>query len=197
MSGAEEMSDLESSFSRIAIALFEAGSVAATLQRIVDLAQDTISGCDGAGIMVIKRGQATTLAVSQSLVERFDQIQIEAGEGPCLDAAESGTTFYATDLLSDERWPTFAARAIEAGLRSVFALSLTTRHLSALNLYALMPDAFGPTDRAQGVLFATLARLALDSAEERADAGDKLDNLGAALRSRELIGQALGILMER
>lgn len=197
MSDEERISELKSAFSLVAAALFEAGSVADTLHRIVNLAQDTIDGCDGAGIMVIERGQATTRASSQPLVERFDRIQIDAGEGPCLEAAESGTMFYAADLIGDERWPTFAREAAEAGLRSVLALSLTTRHLSALNLYALLPDAFESTDRAQADLFATLARLALESAEGRADASDRLDNLGEALRSRELIGQAQGILMER
>ena len=194
---ADTVRDVEGHFSAVAVALFEAGSVAATLQRIVDLAEGAVDNCDGAGIIVVTDGQASTRAASGPMVERIDRIQVEAGEGPCLDAALSGNAFYAVDLLEDDRWPAFGPQAVEAGVRSVLALALATRHLSALNLYARLPDAFGPTDRAQGVLFATLARLALDLAEDRAAEHDKLENLTDALRSRELIGQAQGILMER
>jgi len=60
-----------------------------------------------------------------------------------------------------------------------------------------MPAAFGATDRAKGLIFATLAGIALDTAEQRADDEKRYDNLHQALRTRELIGQAQGILMER
>ena len=79
----------------------------------------------------------------------------------------------------------------------MLAYSLSANRLSALNLYAKLPHAFGATDRAQGQLFATLARLALDSAEERAADDKRAGNLTEALRTSELIGQAQGILMER
>jgi hypothetical protein len=87
--------------------------------------------------------------------------------------------------------------AAESGIRCVLALSLSAERLSALNLFATLPAAFGATDRAKGQLFATLARLALDSAEERAAGEERSLNLQTALHSRELIGQAQGILMER
>ena len=127
----------------------------------------------------------------------IDQLQIESGEGPCLDAATQRTTFYADDLIDDPRWPTFGPPAVATGVRSVLAYSLSTARPSALNMYARLPAAFGATDRAQGQLFATLARLAIDSAEQRASDKSKAGNLADALRTRELIGQAQGILMER
>lgn len=121
-------------------------------------------------------------------------MQIVSDEGPCLDACREGGTFYAQDLLDDDRWPTFAAAAVDAGVRSVLAFSLSPDLPSALNLYAALPAAFGSLDRAQGQLFATLARLALETAEERAS-GKR--NLLEGLRTRDVIGQAQGILMER
>jgi GAF domain-containing protein len=189
--------DVEGTFSQVAMELFDAGSVAATLQRIVDLAQDAVVRCDGAGIVVVTDGQPSSRAAGGPLAEHLDRLQVETGEGPGVDAALSGATFAAADLEDDPRWPTFAPRAVAAGVRSVLALALATKHLSALNLYARSPGAFGSADRAQGVLFATFARLALAWAEERAAEEDKLENLTEALRSRELIGQAQGILMER
>ena len=188
---------MERSFSDVAIALFAAGNVQGTLQRIVDLAARAVDGCEAAGILVISSGTVTTAAASSPLVLVIDQLQIDADEGPCLDASTHGSTFYAHDLIDDERWPAFAPAAVTAGIRSVLAYSLSVERPSALNLYARLPAAFGATDRATGHLFATLARLALDSAEVRASDERKSANLIEALRTRELIGQAQGILMER
>lgn len=141
-------------------------------------------------------GAPISLAVSNPLAATIERIQVEVGQGPCLDASTSGRTFYAHDLTEDPRWPIFAPAAAEAGVRCVLAYSLGIG-LSALNLYSGYPDAFGVTDRAQAGLFATLAGLALDTSEQRATDADHVLNLNAALRTRELIGQAQGILIER
>jgi ANTAR domain/GAF domain len=194
---AADLSDLETSFSQLAVALFEAGTVQGTLQRIVDLAERAVDGCEAAGILLDDRGKVITAAASSALVDVVDRLQIEANEGPCLDASNEKSTFYAADLIDDDRWPTFGPSAVAVGVRSVLAFSLSDDRPSALNLYAKLPSAFGATDRAQGLLFATLARLALDSAEERAFEEKRAINLAEALRTRELIGQAQGILMER
>ena len=193
----DQFLDLERNVSQVAVALFAAGTVQGTLQRIVDLAELAVDGCEAAGIFLDDHGKVVTAAASSALVEIVDRLQVDAGEGPCLDASRSNSTVYAADLIDDERWPTFAPSAVAAGIRTVLAYSLSADRPAALNLYARLPAAFGATGRAQGLLFATLAGLALDSAEERASEGKRSDNLVEALRTRELIGQAQGILMER
>ena len=194
---ADQFLDLERDFSQVALALFAPGTVQGTLQEIVDLAQRTIDGCDAAGILVVDGQTATTAAASGPLVLALDQMQIDTGEGPCLDASTRGPRFYAEDLVDDPRWPTFGPLAVAAGIRCVLAHSLSAQRQSALNLYARLPAAFGATDRARGQLFATLARLALDFAQERASDEKRAGHLIEALQTRELIGQAQGILMER
>jgi hypothetical protein len=193
----DEMRDLERTFSEVALTLFAAGTVQGTLQRIVDLAVRAVDGCEAAGIFLDEDGAVVTAAASSALVVVIDRLQIEFGEGPCLDASTEEATFYAPDLIDDQRWPKFGPSAVAAGIRSVLAYSLSANRRGALNLYAQLPAAFGATDRAQGLLFATVARLALDSAEERASEERRSHNLIEALRTRELIGQAQGILMER
>jgi GAF domain-containing protein len=197
MAGDEQLLDLEAGLAEVALALFERGTVEVTLQRIVDLAEHAVDGCEAAGILVVDDGIATTAAASSALVDAIDQLQIDAGAGPCIDASNERSTFYAQDLLDETRWPAFASDAAAAGIRSVLAYPLLSDRPSALNLYSRYPGAFGATDRAQGVLFATLARLAVDSAEERETDEQKTMNFAEALRTRELIGQAQGILMER
>lgn len=193
----EPLLELEDNLVQVAITLFAPGTVEGTLQKIVKLAELAVDGCEAAGIMVSASGTLTTAAASRPLAIEIDQIQIDANEGPCLAAAIQGTTSYTHDLLDDLRWPAFAAAAAAAGIRTVLAYPLSVDRPSSLALYARLPEAFGATDRAQGLLFATLARLALDSATKSAADAIRAHNLGEALRTRELIGQAQGILIER
>ncbi len=197
MANTDPQTELETNLSEVALALFAPHSVDDTLRRIVDLAPETVDGCDGAGIFVVANEQVTTTAYSDAFVVELDSLQFETDQGPCLDAVSEGGSFYAEDLADDPRWPKFGPAATAAGIRSVLAFSLSTQRLSALNLYAHLPAAFGATDRAKGLIFATLAGLALDSAESRQDDEKRVENLHVALRTRELIGQAQGILMER
>jgi AmiR/NasT family two-component response regulator len=80
----------------------------------------------------------------------------------------------------------------------VLALPLTANGTNgAVNLYARYPAAFGVVDRAKGVILASLASVALSAAHSLEDEERRIDNLHSALSSREIIGQAQGILMER
>jgi hypothetical protein len=73
----------------------------------------------------------------------------------------------------------------------------TDGSLGALALYAGYPAAFGVADRARGVILASLAGLSVSAARSHEDEERRADNLNSALATRELIGQAQGILMER
>lgn len=198
MPGRDDLTDIESTFAEVAVSLFARGTVQDTLQKTVDLAVLTIDGCEAAGVLAIDQdGAPTTVTASSQLAVTIDQLQIHAGDGPCLTSAHGGSTVYVNDLIDDTRWPEFAAAAVDAGIRTVLAHALPADTPAALNLYASLPDAFGADARAQALLFATLARLALDSAQERAVDAERTVNLTEALRTRELIGQAQGILIER
>ena len=194
---ARRTSDLEEQL-RSQAHVLTAETVRATMQRIVDLAVDTIECCDHASISVLEGTQMATQASSDPRVAGVDLLQYDAGEGPCLDViTQQATTVYAEDLTNDPRWPRFGPQAAAAGMRSLLAIRLLAdRTLGALNLYARLPRAYGATDRATGVIFATHAGIALAAAEARTEA-HRVEHLEQALSSRELIGQAQGILMER
>lgn len=190
--------ELSSNLSEVARVLFAAGSVADTLQAVVDQAVAGIDGCDFAGIFVLEGDRVTTSVKTDPVVVEIDELQQATGEGPCLDAIEQQTTVYAEDLDDDPHWPTFGPQAAAAGVRCALAFHLYTNGtLGALNLYARYPQAFGATDRAKGLIFATLSALALGGAQTHEDEDRRADNLNQALATRELIGQAQGILMER
>jgi len=190
--------ELTARFSETARALFSAGSVADTLQRVVDLAVETIEGCDFAGIFLLEGDAVTTPVHTDPVVIEVDALQHRCGEGPCLDAITDGGMLYADDLDGDARWPRFGPQATAAGVRSVLALTLPGGGAhGALILYARYPQAFGVIDRARGHLLSALAGLALSSAAAHDDEQRRLDDLQAALATRVVIGQAQGILIER
>jgi GAF domain-containing protein len=194
----EVLSELSDSVAETAQVLFSAGNVIDTLNSVVALSVATIDGCDYAGVFLFERDAVTTPACTDSIVAEIDALQHQANEGPCLDAITYRMAFYAEDLTTDVRWPTFSPAAAAVGIRSVLALPLTLDgQCGAVNLYARLPVAFGVVDRAKAAILASLAGLALTVAQSHDDEERRILNFQAALTSREIIGEALGILMER
>jgi hypothetical protein len=194
----DSFSEFALNFSETARILFTAGSVTDTLSSVVELAVDTIEGCDFAGLFLVVGDVVTTPVHTDPVVAKIDALQHRTGEGPCLDAVAHRLIFYADDLGRDLRWLHFAPLATEAGIRSVLALPLSSAsQVGALNLYSRYPAAFGVDGRAKAAILVSLASLALSVAHSHEDEARRALNFHAALGSRETIGEALGILMER
>jgi hypothetical protein len=197
--------EVASAFAGIARTLFSDSTVGGTLQQIVDYAVVTVEGCDAAGISLLTKAGITTPVYSHPIALEVDSVQYETDEGPCLDAITKETIVYAEDLTDDPRWPVFGPRAAGLGMRSLLSCRLFANGtLGALNLYAGLPRAYGVVDRSKALIFATHAGMALGAAEALEDATISLsaeilrvENLRGALASREIIGQAEGILIER
>ena len=191
-------SGLALDFSQTARVLFGAGDVGETLNQVTNLSVVTIEACDFAGIFLVKGGEFETAAHTDSLLVEVDELQRRFREGPCIDAFTQGITIYAEELADDPRWLEFGPEAVARGIRSVLAVPLFgDGTLGALNLYARFGQAFGVVDRARGLLLAALGGLAVSSARTHEDEARRAENLQAALVTRELIGQAQGILIER
>ena len=180
-------------FAEMARALLAEADVQQTLQKIVDMAVETIDGCDHAGISFLKGKKVETPAASGEVPRTVDLVQYETGEGPCLSAIRDHEVFQTGDLGCEERWPQFSARAKrETGVTSMlsFRLFVEGDTLGALNLYSKDADAFDETSRTVGLVFAAHAAVALATAVHE-------EQMDEALQSRDLIGQAKGILMAR
>ena len=180
-------------FAEVARSLLAQEDVQQTLQKIVDLAVDTVEGCDHAGITFLKGRQFSTPAASSDVPHKVDAIQYETNEGPCLDAIRDHEVFRTGDLAREPRWPRFSTRAQrETGVTSMvcFRLFVEGDTLGALNLYSKAADAFDDDDVTVGSVFAAHAAVALSAALHD-------EQLEEALLSRDLIGQAKGILMAR
>ena len=185
-------------FTEVARSLFLAGRVEDILARAVDLSVVTIEACEFAGAFLLAGDSVSAQVGTDPIVDEVDALQLSIGQGPCLDAVAQKLTFYADELGTDPRWPEFGREAEAKGLRSLLALPMATDGvLGALNLYARYPQAFGVVDRARGLLLASMVRFACSAARSHEDEERRAENLHAALITRELIGQAQGILIER
>ncbi len=196
--GPDTTEELTAALAQTVAGLLSVATVQDTLDQVVRLAVDTIEGCDFAGVFLVRGVTVTTPVCTDPLVIEVDELQYEASEGPCLEALAQGAAFYADDLGSDSRWPDFGPRAVASGMRSLLALPMLMDGApGALNLYARYPQAFGVIDRGRGLLLASMAGMAFSSARTHEDEERRSAQLHAALATRELIGQAQGILMER
>ena len=173
-------------------------TVLRTLQGIVDLAVQTIDGCDGAGLLIVDCRAIVAGAWSDERVRQIEELECAVGVGPCVDAILERPTFESPDLRDEiARWPTFAARALEAGVESMLAFRLFAAGptLGALELYSSRRGAFDEAARAFATVYAAHAALALSGAQVHERDLSVADNLRDALATRDVIGQAKGILM--
>jgi GAF domain-containing protein len=163
-----------------------------TLDAIVSTAVNTLGPARHAGLIIVVHGALVPQATTGAPPERLDQLQQKLGDGPCIDAAQQQTVIRIEDTRSDRRWPDFCAEAAGLGVRSMLCVPLQVdeRCLGTLSLYAEDPSAFDDHHEQITTLLATLAVLALAEAQ-------RANQLHTALRNRDVIGQAKGILMER
>jgi GAF domain-containing protein len=165
-----------------------------TLQAIVEVAQASVPGFDEVGISTLhKGGKVQTRAATGDLVHQLDDLQYTLNEGPCVDTLRQANVVVAPRIHHDQRWPRYVPAAVELGLRSQLAVRLYLDDqgtLGGLNLYSTTSHDVAPEAEGTAELFAAHAAIALGNARER-------ENLNEALQSRKVIGQAVGIVMER
>jgi transcriptional regulator with GAF, ATPase, and Fis domain len=163
------------------------------LDAIVRGAVDTVPGAMEASISEVqRRGDVKTLAATGELPRAVDHAQYEYNEGPCLEALYRQRTIRMSDLNAEVRWPRFVARARELGVGSMLAVQLFVdgANMGALNLVSREVDAFDDESEHVALLFASHAAVSMSGERARG-------HLMAAVTTREVIGQAQGILMER
>lgn len=165
----------------------------ALLEDIVHAALDLIPHVSDASVSVVTgRRTVESRAASGDLPRRIDALQSEVGEGPCIDAAYEHRIVRVPDMGHEARWPKFAQAAHDAGARSMLSFQLFVKgdNLGALNLYGDDVDIFDEESEHVGQLVGAHAAVAFSDAQE-------INQLNQAMGTRDLIGQAKGILMER
>lgn len=171
----------------------EHANLQGTLEVITKSARDVVPGAEDAGITLITRGRGfASRAATSPLPKLIDDLQHRLQDGPCVQAIWQHETVLVADMTTEVRWPLFAPEAARAGARSMLAFQLYTTEntMGALNLHSTRPNAFDDTSISVGGTLATHAAIALIACQREEQFRD-------ALASRDLIGQAKGILMHR
>lgn len=195
MRSESDLAGLAISLAGMARDLLAQESVQDTLDRICVHAVELVDGCEDAGILLLHDGkQVETAAATSDRVVRSDEAQGRLGEGPCFDALDNREAInrIANMEAAVERWPRYAVEARELGFGSMIGFLLYTdeHHLGALNIYCREPNSFTEHSELVGWLLASHAAVALSAARTAAQ-------LNTAIATRQAIGEALGIIMER
>jgi putative methionine-R-sulfoxide reductase with GAF domain len=177
--------------------LEEFEDVAGFLDSLVRWAVENTPGAEACGLTLEQAGRGQTVTYSGELAARGDEHQYEVDDGPCLQALRSGEVVTVADMAEERRWGSYPQLAVEAGVRSSLSLPLTVgeRGRGALNLYASHPHAFTDTDVLAGQSWAGQASGALSVAWRMAEREAAVGHLTEGMATRQVIGQAVGLLM--
>ena len=173
-------------------AMSDARHPADTLQRIATMAVDLIDACDVAGVCVLRPGRNDTCAHTHASLQVMDALQHALAEGPAMSGPSTDMVSVG-DLGKDAPWPLWGSEVVDrTGVRAYlgFRLFVEADSIGMLNLYAYEPDAFDHEDKLDGLVTAAHASVALSATVRH-------DQMHTALTSRQLIGEATGILRER
>lgn len=163
-----------------------------TLQQIAEAAVALIEPCDVAGVCVLRSGEDSMCAHTHADLEPLDDLQRELNEGPSVGLTTTDVV-HVPDLTDHSPWSAWGpAAADRAGTRSYLGYRLFTdaSSIGTLNLYSYEPDAFSAQDRLDAMVMAAHAAVALRSTVRH-------EQMHTALSSRQLIGEATGILRAR
>ncbi|KUI24149.1 histidine kinase [Mycobacterium sp. IS-1742] len=163
------------------------------LSGVTAAAKELIPGVDAAGILLIGRGGTfESLAQVTELPRQLDELQMKFNEGPCVQAALDDVVVRTDDFREETRWPQYAPACVEIGVLSGLSFKLYTadRTAGALNLFGLEPRVWDAESETTGTVLAAHAAAALLAHREG-------EQLRSALSTRDRIGQAKGIIMER
>lgn len=168
--------------------------VQATMQEAIEVAVRDLDGADAAALSIVHRhGLVVTPVATHGSARHADELQYDAGEGPCLSAVWEQRMVQVPSIAEDLRWPAWSAAMTQrSGYRSmlVFRLFTAEDRIGALNLYSSRLDGFDQDDVDQGGALAAHIAVAISSARD-------IEGLNIALDGRTVVGQAQGLLMER
>jgi transcriptional regulator with GAF, ATPase, and Fis domain len=185
--------DLAARMAELARTVASPRSLDDVLSSVTATAKELIPGVDAAGVLLIgKKGTFESLAPVTDLPQQLDQLQMQFNEGPCVQAALDEVIVRTDDFREEQRWPQYSPACVEIGVLSGLSFKLYTadRTAGALNLFGLQPNVWDAEAETIGTVLAAHAAAAVLASRR----GQQLES---ALSTRDRIGQAKGIIMER
>ncbi|SDQ05785.1 GAF and ANTAR domain-containing protein [Quadrisphaera sp. DSM 44207] len=197
-SGADPVSpELAEALARMSGLLLAHETVQTAVGLVTALIARTLPRTAGAGVTLVDDRGKRTAAATDPVVEAADALQYELDQGPCLSAWRYGQLVRIDDVEHDGRWPAWAAAVSPAGVRSVLSAPLVAggQRLGALKAYSTATGAYTEADEAVLRLFAEQASVLLANVASHESVQRTAEQLKEALSSRDVIGQAKGVLI--
>lgn len=199
-----DAADLHASLGELAGLVTSSLGMHEVLTQVAIFAARAIPGADGAGVTLLRvdgdTNRVEALAASHPFVSEIDDIQYSIlNEGPCITAAVERRTVRSGSLGGEKMWPRFGPRVGRLGVHSALSLPLLLpgQTVGAINVYAHGKDIFDGHAAHLGELFAAPAAVAVHNAQILTQALALTEQLQAALSSRPVIDQAIGLLRGR
>lgn len=172
----------------------DASDFPAVIQAINLGAVDMVAGAQYAGISVLDSdGHLTSVGPTHRYPTVLDTVQGETREGPSLSVQHDQQLIRIDDLQQDLRWPEFRRLAlVRTPIRSIVCVHMfgETGPTATLSFQADRPNAFTAESVEMAQIMAAHATMAWNLRQRE-------QQFSAALLSRDIIGQAKGMLMER
>jgi GAF domain-containing protein len=193
-SSSQSRRELAALLARMGAVVMSTETIDTTVELVTSLAVETLPGTIGAGVSLVDARGKRSVAASNAMVERADRLQYELDDGPCLTAARERVTVRIDDVRTEPRWRRWTA---VAGVRSMLSVPLVAAGtaIGAIKVYSSEPSAYDAHAEHILELFARQAAILLANAQTLADARQLNVQLTEALQSRDIIGQAKGILL--
>lgn len=189
--------DAQDAFAELGRIVLGTQPLPAVLEQVLHLARRVLPVEVEASITLISTDDPSTVAFTSDSALALDERQYEDDRGPCLACADSGTVLSVPDMTADDRWPRFAAAAVDRGIRSSLSIPLPMQRevTAALNLYATEPGAFDDDTVELAQTFAGHAAVAVANAHLYETTAVLAEQMKEAMASRAVIEQAKGIIM--
>ena len=182
-------------FARLAVELHDADGLGETVEAVAQFALQTLN-CSHAGIALFAPDARLEIAtVTDPVVAEVYGLQLDSETGPLVTALRERAAVLIRDTTREQRWPEWTAKVAALGVRSVLDAPLVTgdrqsKTIGVLGLYSPEPDAFSEDGKAVAHILARHASIAVATARHE-------ETMAQAVDARKLVGQAMGILMER
>jgi transcriptional regulator with GAF, ATPase, and Fis domain len=190
--------ELTGVYARMSGLLLADETVETVLRMLTALTLDIVPGACGAGVSLIgSDGHRTTSAATSGVVEEADALQYELGEGPCLAAWMSRSLQRIHDTMTERRWPRWVGAVHQLRLRAVLSAPLVAGDTcpGAIKVYGRFPGTFDDEDARRLSQLAAPAAALVVNVQAHQDARRLSDGLKDALRGRDVISMAKGMLM--
>ncbi|MFF2243865.1 GAF and ANTAR domain-containing protein [Arthrobacter sp. NPDC058130] len=168
----------------------------ALVEASVDLLDATAAGL----LIADPHGDLQVLASTSEESQLVEILQLQAGEGPCVECYQTGTPVVLEDIASLEgQWPDFQAAALSQGFRSVQAVPMRVhgKTIGAMGLFGRNPGALTREDSAIGQALADVATISILQERTIRESALVNEQLQQALNTRVLIEQAKGVIAYR